>query len=129
MPHLTRSMTRDGKVKKQRQQVSNLPKDKAKVVTKGQSEMPKESRRQERPRWQAACKVLIILSMKRLSSMKGEKILNANQLLSKLPENLKMSNLRPGLVKRAKNSSSITQNKPTQSSKRRTKSPNSSPQP
>jgi hypothetical protein len=29
-------MKKDGKVKKQKQQVPNLPKDKAKVLTKGQ---------------------------------------------------------------------------------------------
>ena len=126
MPHHTRSMKKDGKVKKQKQQVPNLPKDKAKVLTKDQSEMHKERMRQEKQRWRVACKVLIILSRRRPSSMKGEKILNASQSLTKLPENRKMSNLLQGLAKRAKNSSSTTPKKPTLSSKRRTRSHNSS---
>lgn len=126
MLHLIKSMKRDGKVKKEKQQALNLPKDKVKGPTKGQSRMLKARMHQEKQQWQAACKVLIILSRAPISTMKGEKTLNANQLLTKLPENLKMSNLQPGLVKRAKNSSSTIQKKPTPSSKRRTKSPNSS---
>lgn len=126
MPHLIKSMIRDGKVKKQKQQVPNLPKDKAKGLTKGQLRMLKAKMHQEKQQWPAACKVLIILSRVPLSTMKAEKILNANQLLTKLPENPKMSNLQPGLVKRAKISLSTIQNKPTPSSKRKTKNPNSS---
>lgn len=58
--------------------------------------------------------------------MKGEKILNASQSLTKLPENRKMSNLLQGLAKRAKIYSSTTLKKLTLSSKRRTKNHNSS---